>query len=66
VLTRATARLVAVTATAQIPQPPLAPGTSPGWGLAVAVAGILVGLAVAGAVAQTAFREPLPARGELA
>ncbi|WP_198950617.1 hypothetical protein, partial [Kineosporia sp. A_224] len=62
VLSRATSRLVAVTATAVTPQPPLVPGTGLGWGLAAAAGGVVVALALAGAVALGAMREPLPVR----
>ena len=51
VLSRVTSRLVAVTATAVTPQPPLVPGTGLGWGLAAAAGGVAVALALAGAVA---------------
>ncbi|MFN0284790.1 MAG: hypothetical protein ACKVZ6_22790, partial [Kineosporiaceae bacterium] len=62
VLSRATSRLVAVTATAATPQPPLVPGTGLGWGLAAAVGGVAVALVLSGAVALRALREPLPVR----
>ncbi len=62
VLSRATSRLVAVTATATTPQPPLVPGTGLGWGLAAAVVGVVLALALAGVVALGALREPLPVR----
>jgi hypothetical protein len=62
VLSRATSRLVAVTATAATPQPPLVPATGLGWGLAAAVAGVGVALAVCGVVALRELREPLPVR----
>ncbi len=62
VLSRATSRLVAVTATAATPQPPLVPGTGLGWGLVAAVGGVALALVLSGAVALRALREPLPVR----
>jgi len=59
-LTRLTARLVAVTATAGVPQPPLAPAGGGLDALAAAVAGVVLALAVAAAVAARALREPVP------
>jgi len=59
-LARLTARLVAVTATAGVPQPPLVPtGGLAGTALAV-VAGVAAALAVAAAAAWRALREPIP------
>jgi hypothetical protein len=57
-----TARLVAITATATAPVPPLRSGVGVGWGLLAVVAALLLTLAVAGAVAARALREPLPVR----
>lgn len=62
VLARATSRLVAVTATAATPVPPLVPGTGLGWGLLVAAGGVAASLGLAGLVAARALREPLPVR----
>jgi hypothetical protein len=59
-LGRLVVRLVAVTATAGFPQPPLVATIGAGWaGLAVG-AGTLIGLAAAGLIAAGALREPLP------
>jgi hypothetical protein len=56
------ARMVAVTAVATTPQPPLVSATGLGW--ALSALGLTVGLALAGSylVAATALREPLPVR----
>jgi hypothetical protein len=62
VLSRAASELVAVTATAVTPQPPLVPGTGLGWGLAVAALGVVVALVLSGVVALAAMREPMPVR----
>jgi hypothetical protein len=62
-LSTLTARLVAVSATAGTPQPPLVSGVGAGWGLAAIAAGLVGALAVAAAVAASSMREPLPVRG---
>ncbi len=62
-LSRVTARLVAVTATATPPQPPLVAGTGAGWAVAVAAVGLVGVLLPAGLVAWRSLREPLPVRG---
>jgi hypothetical protein len=59
-LTRLTARLVAVTATAGVPQPPLAAAGGGLTALGAAAAGVALALAVAGLVAARALREPVP------
>ena len=56
------ARLVAVTATARTPQPPLAAATGLGWAGATVAAGVLLALGLAGLVCAAALREPLPVR----
>ena len=56
------ARLVAVTATAQTPQPPLAAATGLGWAGVTVAAGVLLALGLAGLVCGAALREPLPVR----
>jgi hypothetical protein len=62
-LSSLTSRLVAVSAAAGTPQPPLVSGIGAGWGIGAVAAGLCVALAVAGAVAATSMREPLPVRG---
>jgi hypothetical protein len=59
-LTRLTARLVAVTATAGVPQPPLSAAGGGLTALGAAAAGVALALAVAGLVAVRALREPVP------
>ncbi len=61
-LSRVTARLVAVTATATNPQPPLVSGIGFGWGALAVLAGLAGALVLAGAVAWSSLREPLPVR----
>jgi hypothetical protein len=58
-----TARLVAVSATAGTPQPPLVSGAGIGWEAGAVVLGLAGALAVAGLVAASSLREPLPVRG---
>jgi hypothetical protein len=55
--------LVAVTAGATTPQPPLVAGAGLGSGVLAVLAGAALALAVAGVVAQRSMREPLPVRG---
>jgi hypothetical protein len=62
-LSTLTSRLVAVSATAGTPQPPLVSGIGAGWGIVAVLAGLGLALAVAAAVAATSLREPLPVRG---
>jgi hypothetical protein len=62
-LSTLTSRLVAVSATAGTPQPPLVSGIGAGWGIVAVLAGLALALAVAAAVAATSLREPLPVRG---
>jgi hypothetical protein len=59
-LSRLTARLVAVTATATTPEPPLVPGVGIGRALLAVVIGVVLTLAVAAVVASFALREPMP------
>jgi hypothetical protein len=73
-LTGLTARLVAVTATAATPHPPLSATTGAGWGSPAAAAGLAVpaliavvvvlavALGMSFLVAAAALREPLPVR----
>jgi len=53
-----------VTAVGTAPTPPLTLAIGPGWIAAVLALGVAAGLAVAGTVAATALREPLPRRPE--
>jgi hypothetical protein len=62
-LSTLTSGLVAVSATAGTPQPPLVSGIGAGWGVASVLVGLGLALAVAGVVAATSLREPLPVRG---
>lgn len=59
-LARLTARLVAVTAGAGTPQPPLVPGAGAGWASLAVCAGLAVALGIAALVAATSLRQPLP------
>jgi hypothetical protein len=61
-LSGAVARLVAVTATAQVPQPPLQAATGLGWGSGAVAVGVLGALALAWLASSRALREPLPVR----
>jgi len=64
-LARLTARLVAVTAGAGTPQPPLVPGVGAGWATLVVCAGLVAALSIAGLVAASSLRQalPVPERG---
>lgn len=62
-LSTLTSRLVAVSATAGTPQPPLVSGIGAGWGVASVLIGLGAALGVAGVVAALSFREPFPVRG---
>lgn len=61
-LSQLTSGLVAVTATAVVPRPPLVPGTGVAATALAVFAGLVVALAVAAAVAAGSLREPLPVR----
>ncbi len=61
-LSRLTARLIAVTATAAEPRPPLVAGTGLWWGIAATLAGSVAALVVAALIAWRSLREPMPSR----
>lgn len=57
-----TARLVAVTATAMTPHPPLVASTGGAWGAVAVLAVLLLALGLSALVAGSTLREPLPQR----
>ncbi len=61
-LSGATARLVAVTAVAGSPQPPLTAATGVGWAVSLMLAGSAGALLVAGVIAGSMMRERFPTR----
>lgn len=61
-LSRLTARLIAVTATAAEPRPPLVAGTGLWWGIGATLAGSVAALLVAAVIAWRSLREPMPSR----
>lgn len=61
-LSGATARLVAVTAVAGSPQPPLTAATGVGWAVGLLLAGSAGALSVAGVIAGSMMREHFPTR----